>query len=123
MNEHFSFWYPNVWTTLGAIFTTLFFPRSGRGRHPRLLSPPWRNPLRWDRRDDQATAALSPLEAMTGDVAALRMALAPPGEPIAEMLRDKLDELMSELQELALAIREVQNEVQGLRREAQVPSA
>ncbi|KAH8892448.1 hypothetical protein GQ53DRAFT_822667 [Thozetella sp. PMI_491] len=123
MDDPFAFWYPDAWTTVGAIFTILSFLLAlVVAVSPDFFLLPRRNPLRWDRRDDQATAALSPLEALTRDVEVLRKALAPLGEPIAEILRDNHSELKIKLQELESALCEVRREVQGLRTDAPVPA-
>ncbi|KAH7371568.1 hypothetical protein BKA66DRAFT_444025 [Pyrenochaeta sp. MPI-SDFR-AT-0127] len=62
------------------------------------------------------------LEVIKRNVGALRMALTPHGESIAETLRDELRELTTELQALATATRETHEVVSGLMTNSQAPA-
>lgn len=123
MNAPFSFWFPTVWTLLGATFTIFSFALSyfvefvrhdivaQRVGEIRNLLGPTLDTL--PRREQ--------LEALEGDVGALKMALTPHGELIAETLRDGHIELLNELQALVAATREIHLAVTGSMTDSQAP--
>ena len=108
MDGPFAFWFPAIWTMLGALFTIFSFALSAyivfvrNDVVPRRLGSIC---VTLDKLKESVDLRLTSLETLTGDVEALRMALVPHGEPGPEALRVGLRELVIELQVLAAAIR------------------
>ena len=108
MDGPFAFWFPAIWTMLGALFTIFSFALSAyivfvrNDVVPRRLGSIC---VTLDKLKESVDLRLTSLETLTGDVEALRMALVPHGEPGPEALRVGLRELVIKFQVLAAAIR------------------
>ncbi|KIM94441.1 hypothetical protein OIDMADRAFT_60767 [Oidiodendron maius Zn] len=103
VSENFSFWFPTFWTWLGP--SSLL--------HEALLETVGH--LRAELRQGH-------LEVMA-EVAALKMALMPPGEPDAETPRDLLLASRNELRSLVAAVHETKEQVQESRTDLQVSTS
>lgn len=120
MDASFSFWFPAVWTLLGALFTIFsfvlaFYLAFGR----RDLIAPQLNEIVVVLRTLRNRSAS--LRVVQRDVGALTMAVTPHGESIAETL-GALRELTTDLQALASIARETCGAVTGLMTDPQAPA-
>jgi hypothetical protein len=115
----FAFWFPLGWTIVGAVFTIFSFVFSLYVTLVRRdFVPPQLDSLvavLWAIRGYQVY-----LRAVQSDVAVLKMALAAPGQPLAETLRT-LQELMTDLLVLAEDDHETREIVTGLMTDRQEP--
>jgi len=107
MNESFKFWFPSIWTLLGAVFTIASFAFSFYVvfvRHDVVATRVEACTTAVKDTCSTLESRLENLEALTRDGEALRTALTPHGELIAQTLRDSLRELRNDVQALDAAV-------------------
>lgn len=120
MDESFTFWFPSTWTLIGCLFTIFSFAFTvyvTYGR-PNLALPPLNQIVHFYEKMCNQTACLREVQR---DFGALRTAVAPPGEPLAQALRT-LPELTTDLQALASIARETCEAVTRLTIDSQAPA-
>jgi hypothetical protein len=115
----FAFWFPLGWTLAVVVFTifSFFFSLYVTLVRRDFVSPQLDSLVAalWAKRGDQVH-----LRAVQSDVAVLKMALAAPGQPLAETLRT-LQELRTDLLALAEDVHEICEVVTGLMTDRQEP--